>query len=217
MLGVPDQRPAADAVERQQVEREGVFPDVDVGRLFRAADHHPHDLLAGGIAQGVGDAVAAVSPFAAQRQPIAGLVELRAPVDQFADALRPFANDPLDHRGIAQRAAGFERVGHMVLETVVRIEHAGDAPLGLVAVRLLRGLFGGDDDRQFRIDPQRRPQPGQPAADDQHVGEEMRHVLGMERNEVSRDRGGHGSFTVQLVEARCAGVIAKNAANKFAG
>ena len=39
----------------------------------------------------------------------------------------------------------------------------------------------------------RCPQPGKPAADDQHVGEEVRHVLRVERNEVSRDGGRHGA------------------------
>ena len=79
----------------------------------------------------------------------------------------------------------------MVLEAVVGIEHAGDAPLGLAAVGLLDRLLGDHHDRQFRIDRQRRPQARQSAADDQHVGEEMRHVFGMERNEVSRIGRGH--------------------------
>ena len=54
--------------------------------------------------------------------------------------------------------------------------------------------FCNDDDRQFRIDRQRRAKPGQSAADHEHVGEEMRHVLRMERNEITRNVCGHGSF-----------------------
>ena len=80
----------------------------------------------------------------------------------------------------------------MVLESVVRIEYADDAALRLIAVRLQGVLFGGDDDRKFRIDGQRRPRARKSAANDEHVGEEMQHVFGMERNEVSRDVGGHG-------------------------
>ena len=76
------------------------------------------------------------------------------------------------------------------------IEHAGDAALGVVAVRLLDRLLGDDQDRELRIDGQRRPQPGQSAADDQHVGEEVRHALGMKRNEISRNGRGHVSFTI---------------------
>ena len=100
----------------------------------------------------------------------------------------------LDHGRIAQRAAGLKRVGHVVLEAVVRVEHGGDAPLGVGAVRLADVLLGDDQDREFRIDGQRRPQPGQPAADDQHVGEEVRHALGMERNEISGDGARHNGI-----------------------
>ena len=94
---------------------------------------------------------------------------------------------------IAQRAAGLERVGHVVLEAVVRIEHAGDAALGRSCCSTARmPSLAIDHDRELRIDGQRRPQPGQPAADDQHVGEEVRHALGMERNQVSWRRNGQG-------------------------
>ena len=123
------------------------------------------------------------------------LVELRAPLDQFRDARGRLAHDALDHLRIAQRTAGLERVGHVLLEAVVRIEHAGDASLGVAAVGLLDALLGDHDDREFRIDRQRRPQAGQPAADDEHVGEEMRDVLRMERNEISRNGHGHGAKT----------------------
>ena len=100
--------------------------------------HRPHDFLAGGVAQGVGDAVAAVAALAAQGQPVAGAVELRAPVDQLVDALRGLADHVLDHLPVAERAAGLEGVGHVVLEAVVRIEHGGDAALGVGAVGLLQ-------------------------------------------------------------------------------
>ena len=67
--------------------------------------------------------------------------------------------------------------------------------MGVVAVRLLDRLLGDDHDRELGIDGQRRPQTGQPAADDQHVGEEVRHALGMERDEISRDGCGHGGLS----------------------
>ena len=89
----------------------------------------------------------------------ARVVELRAPVDQFADPLRRLADHVLDHLPIAQRAAGLERVGHVVLEAVVRIEHAGDAALGVVAVRLHDAVLGDDHHRESS---DRRPAP--PAA-----------------------------------------------------
>ena len=103
VLRVPDQRPAAGAVVGQQVEREGVFPDVDVGGILGTMDDRPHDLLARGVAQGVGDAVAAVSALAAQGQAVALPVELRAPADQLARCAGRLADDLLDHLPIAER------------------------------------------------------------------------------------------------------------------
>ncbi len=120
VLAVPDQGAAAMAFVGQEVDGEGVLPDVEVRRLADPLDHRPHDLLAGGVAQGVGDAVAAVSALASQDQAVAGLVELGAPVDQLVDPLRALADDPLDHLAVAERPAGLERVGHVVLDAVLQ-------------------------------------------------------------------------------------------------
>jgi hypothetical protein len=54
----------------------------------------------------------------------------------------------------------------MILEAVVGIEHAGDAALGQVAIRLVGSILGDNDDRQFGIDGQRGTKPRQSAADD---------------------------------------------------
>ncbi len=97
------------------------------------------------------------------------------------------ADHHLDDLPIAQRAAGGERVGDVVLEAVLRIEHAGDAALGVVAVRLQQAVLGDHQHGQRRIDRHRRPQARQPAADDQHVGEMVRHPLGVKRNEIAGD------------------------------
>ena len=131
----------------KQVERERVLPGLHVGQRAGALDDGPHHLLAGGVAQGVDDAVVAVAPFAAQGQ-LAGLfVEAGSPLDQLADARGRLADDHLDDFAIAQRAAGRERVGDVVLEAVLRVQHAGDAPLGIVAVGLLQAFLG---DHQHR-------------------------------------------------------------------
>ena len=45
---------------------------------------------------------------------------------------------------------------------------------------------------------QRRPQPGQSAADDQHVGEEVRHPLGMKRNQVARNAVEHAESVLRV-------------------
>ncbi len=115
------------------------------------------------------DAVVAVAPFATEGQ-LAGFdVELRPPADQLANSLGRFADHHFHDGRIAQFAAGGERVGDVVLEAVFGIEHAGNAPLGILAVRLLQIVLADDQDFERRIDRNRRPHPGQPAADDQHV------------------------------------------------
>ena len=86
---------------------------------------------------------------------------------------------------VAQRAAGDERVVNVLLEAVVRVHHAGDAALGIAAVRLLDRILRDHQHAQPRIDRIRRPQPRQPAADDQHIGEEVRQLAGVERDEVA--------------------------------
>ena len=62
----------------------------------------------------------AVSALAAQGQLPADLVELRAPLDQLVDSPGGLAHHPLDHRRVAQRAAGLDRVGRVVLDPIVR-------------------------------------------------------------------------------------------------
>ena len=123
---------------RQQIERKRVRPGFDVREPASPLDHGPHDFLAGGVAEGVDDAVVAMAAFAAQGEAAGFEVEMRAPFDQFADPLGRLANDHLDHLAIAELAAGGERVGDVVLEAVFGIPNAGDAPLGIGAVRLMQ-------------------------------------------------------------------------------
>ena len=85
-------------------------------------------------------------------------------------------------------AAGDQRVGDVVLEAVFGIDHAGDAALGIGAVGLLHRVLGDHEHREPRIDRHRRPQPGEAAADHQHVDEVVRNPLGMKRHEIA----GHG-------------------------
>jgi len=55
------------------------------------------------------NAVVEVRAFASEDQPGAVAAELRAPGDQFVNALRPLLNQSLDRGGIAQTVAGLER------------------------------------------------------------------------------------------------------------
>ena len=89
--------------------------------LAGAGDHRPHDFLAGGVAQGVDDAVMAVAAFAAEQQIAVFLViEHRAPFDQLADVTRRFADHHLDDFAIAQIGARDERVGRRDLQNDLR-------------------------------------------------------------------------------------------------
>ena len=119
-------------------------------------------------------------------------VEAGPPGHQFPDPLRPLADHALDDLGIAQRAARRQGVGHVIFAAIVGPHRAGDAPLGVPAVGLQQPVLGDQQDRQLGIDGQGRPQSRQSAAKDQHVGEEVRHVLGMEGHQVTGSRGRHG-------------------------
>ena len=132
------------------------------------------------------DAVVPVAALAPQGEAAFGRIEAGAPADQLLDPPRGLADHPLHDLGIAERAAGLERVGHVVLEAIFRIDHAGDAALGKGAVGDLQAVLGDDQDREPRIGAQGGADPGQPAADDQHVGEVVRDPLGTERNQVAR-------------------------------
>jgi len=171
---------------RHEVDRERVRPDRQILQPPRLLDHRPHHLAAGGVAERMDDAMMAMPPLAAELQAAVGGVEPRAPGDQFGDPPRRFADDRIDHVLVAQPAAGGERVGHVVVEAVLRIDDARDAALRPLARRRLQIVFRHDGHRQPGIDCQRRPQPGQAAAQDEHVGEAVRHPLGTECDQVTR-------------------------------
>ena len=154
------------------------------GRARALLDDRPHDLAAGLVAQGVDDPRVRVAPFAAQGDVAVDLVEVRAPVDQLADPVGRLADDHLDDLGVAQPLAGRQRVGDVVVEPVLGIEHAGDAPLGVVAVALA-DLVLGDDQHAIRLgDAQRSPEARDAAADDQDIGEVMRQLFGVKAHEI---------------------------------
>ena len=135
---VPHQRAAADAVVRQQIEREGVLPDVDVGRLLRRGRSSTRMTslpVASPRAWTMRSWPCPPSRPSASRPPAwSNCVPQSISSPMRCGASRTTRSTTA---AIAERAAGLERVGHVVLEAVVGIEHAGDAALGVVAVRLL--------------------------------------------------------------------------------
>ena len=135
-----------------------MFPDFDVRPIFQLRRHGADDLLAGGVAEGMGDAVVAVAALA----PRAKLLVL--PSNRVPQAIssrirsRPLADHALDDLGIAQRAARRQGVGHVIFAAIVGPHGAGDAALGVPAVGLPQPVLGDQQDRQLRIDGQGRPQ-----------------------------------------------------------
>src|SRR5262249_55421276 len=73
----------------------------------------------------------------------------------------------------------------VVLEAVLRRQHAGDPALGVGAVRLADLVFGDDKDFEVARDFERGAQASDAAADDEDVGELMRDALRVEGNEVA--------------------------------
>ena len=102
----PHQRSAATFFVGQQIEGEGVFPGLHVFERAGAIDHGPHHFLAGGVAQGVYDAMVAMPALASQGQSAGFLIEIGSPIDQLLNSRRRLANDHLDDIGVAQSAAG---------------------------------------------------------------------------------------------------------------
>ena len=143
---------------REQVDREAVLPDPGVGPGAGLVDHGAHHFAAGRVAQGVDDPGVRVPPLAGQRDLAVDLVEVRPPLDQLGDPPRRLADDHRDDLGVAEPLAGGERVGDVVLEVVLGVEHPGDPALGVGAVALADLVLGDDQDPVRLGDPERRPQ-----------------------------------------------------------
>ena len=189
---VPDERPAAPAVLGQEVDGEAVLPDPHVGPGPRLLDDGPHDLAPGGVAQGVDDPGVRVSPLQPQGDAAVDLIEGGPPADELGDPPRGLAHDHLDDLRVAEPLAGREGVGDVVVEVILRVQHAGDPALRVGAVALADLVLGDDQHAQRLGRPQRRPQAGQPPADHQHVGDAMGEVAGVDGGQVApgKDQGG---------------------------
>ena len=113
--------------------------------------------IAGRIAQGMYNSPGAMPALTTQLQGAGMFVEMSAPLDQFQNPLRRFADDHLYDIRIAQISAGRYGVLNMGLEPVLRVQHAGDPSLRVAAVGLFQLPFGNHQHRELRIDGNRRP------------------------------------------------------------
>ena len=135
--------PAATARVGHEVDREGVGPDLEVVEPPGSLDHGPHHLTAGRVAEGVHDPVVAVPPLPAEFEATVAFVEPRAPGDELTDPGRGLADDGVHHGLVTEAGSGDERVGDVVVEPILGIDDAGDAPLGPLA-RLAAQIVLGD-------------------------------------------------------------------------
>ena len=86
---------------RQQVDRECVFPDVDLRDAANPFDQRPHHFFARRVAQRVHHPAVTVSPFLGQGDFSVSLIEMSPHRHQFDDPGRGFADDGFDDRPIA--------------------------------------------------------------------------------------------------------------------
>ena len=91
----PTTRPSATS----EVGRAGERAHVDARRALRLLEQRAHHLPAGGVAQGVQDAVARVRALAREVEAAVLAVEARAPGRQLADALRALLDQHARRRG----------------------------------------------------------------------------------------------------------------------
>ena len=100
------------------------------------------DLLSGGIAMRVQNAVAAVGGFARQRQLARMPIELRAPADQLPDDFRPLLDQRPHGVQVAESIARDERVLLVEFDVIVFPERDRDTALGVLRRRFLEGVLG---------------------------------------------------------------------------
>ena len=148
------------------------------------------------------DPVMAVTSLASEQEFAFFLVEDRAPLNELANVLGGLSDDHLHDFRIAQVGAGGQCVGDVVFKTIFRREHPCDSTLGVNAVRFIQPVFGDDQRGKPRVGSHRRPQSGDSTTKDQHVHEIMGYLFRMKRDQVTRDRDGHGNIVMEVCEDR---------------
>ena len=164
----------ATVLVEQQVDRQRVLDDLDLGRRLDRRLQRPLDLGAGRVAAGVRDAVAVVATLAGQAQ-VAGnvVVEDGAELDQLADGVGPVRHEQVHRRRVTRAGSRHQGVALVLLGRVPGTEGSRDA-----ALRPLRGAGVehalGDHQDPARgpepvLEPQRRGQAGDAGADHHDV------------------------------------------------
>ena len=152
-----------------EVDQQRVFEDADVRVRLRRAQQHGFDALAGDVA-GVQHAAAGVAALAAQvvaRPAVGPRRKGHAQALELGDARRRVRHDAPHHGLVAQARARVQRVGHVPLDAVAGLHHAGDPALRVVRVALGRFLLGRQQHAAARREVQRAHQAGDAAAGDE--------------------------------------------------
>ena len=184
--------PTQRALVRQQIEGEGVVPDGDVGPLLERVS-----MMARMTSKPVASPRAWTMrrwlwpPSRVRARWPSFRSNLRAQADQVVDLRRRLADHHLDDVAVAQarrRRSACPRCGSRSdpPATARRRCRPGRRCCCSAESRSLVTTRTCKLRRHF----QGRPQPGDAAADDEHVGEQVRRLLGTKRDEITRKRHG---------------------------
>ncbi len=114
------------------------------------------------------DAALAVAAFAGQVEAELGLLvtgEGHALRDQPFDRGSALRHDRARRGLIAQAGAGHQRIGHMLVMAVMRVEHGGNAALGPVTGAVAQRALGNNDNFAGIREVEGHRQAGETAAD----------------------------------------------------
>jgi hypothetical protein len=118
----------------------------------------------------VQDTTPAVSCLASEREALFLSREIDSPFDELADALRPLAYEFLDGPLVAESGSRHQRVSEVQVRRVGRIEHGGDASLGVIRVRFHSLFLRRDEYVGIAGGLQREAETGDTASDYEYIG-----------------------------------------------
>ena len=114
-----------------------------------------------------------VAAFEADIDLPADFVEFRAPLEQLSDKLGTLPHDQLHDVGVADAAAGRQRVGDVGFEAIGLFKYRGDAALGVPGIGIGKRAFADEYDVAVLACFDGGAQTGDARPDDQHVGEKL--------------------------------------------
>jgi len=134
----------ADFFAGDQIHRDMIFQQSDIGVAANPITQRQLHRVAGGIG-GVYHAAVAVAAFT--REMVAGLIpglfgELHTLSDQPFDFFTAMLDDNARHFFVAQTGTGDQSIADMLLDTVARSQHSGNAALRPIAGAIQQGFLG---------------------------------------------------------------------------